>query len=191
MASSYPGALDTFDPVPATLAGPVTHEELHEQLVNALAAVQSELGTDPAGAYATVKARLDAKEGFEAATSGTVSVANTTFTDLVWATESYDPSGYGAGTATLTVPAGMGGWHVVTVRAVMASAVTPSQTPWIRFLLNGATWDVAVSAAAGYMCATLAAPLSAGHTLKAQLYQASGGAINCTAANIYLRRQGN
>jgi hypothetical protein len=47
MASSYPGAIDTLDPAPATLAGPVTHEELHEQLINAVLAIQNALGINP------------------------------------------------------------------------------------------------------------------------------------------------
>jgi hypothetical protein len=46
MASSYPAAIDTLDPVPATLAGPVTHEELHEQLINAVLAIQNTLGVN-------------------------------------------------------------------------------------------------------------------------------------------------
>jgi hypothetical protein len=47
MASAYPGALDTLG-----------NMESHADLGNAIEAVQAELGTDPAGASATVKARF-------------------------------------------------------------------------------------------------------------------------------------
>lgn len=57
MASAYPGALDSFTPktddVDDVLANDVN------ELQDGLEAVQAELGTDPAGTYATVKARLD------------------------------------------------------------------------------------------------------------------------------------
>lgn len=57
MASAYPGALDSFTPktddVDDVLAADVN------ELQDGLEAVQAELGTDPAGTYATVKARLD------------------------------------------------------------------------------------------------------------------------------------
>lgn len=57
MSSSYPGAVDSFttkvDDVDDVMAADVN------ELQDGLEAVQAELGTDPAGTYATVKARLD------------------------------------------------------------------------------------------------------------------------------------
>lgn len=57
MSSAYPGALDSFTPktddVDDVLANDVN------ELQDGLEAVQAELGTDPAGTYATVKERLD------------------------------------------------------------------------------------------------------------------------------------
>lgn len=57
MASAYPGALDSFttkvNDVDDVLANDVN------ELQDGLEAVQAELGTDPAGTYATVKERLD------------------------------------------------------------------------------------------------------------------------------------
>ena len=65
MASSYPGSLDAFttiasDKKTSDSVGGRTHRDMHNDLGDAIEAVQAELGTDPAGAYATVKARLDA-----------------------------------------------------------------------------------------------------------------------------------
>ena len=65
MASDYPGGLDTFDTIASDkktsdAVGGRTHRDMHNDLGDAIEAVQTELGTDPAGAYATVKARLEA-----------------------------------------------------------------------------------------------------------------------------------
>ncbi len=68
MASSYPGSLDSFDTIASDkktsdAVGGRTHRQMHNDLGDAIEAVQAELGTDPAGAYATVKARFEAIEG--------------------------------------------------------------------------------------------------------------------------------
>lgn len=47
MASSYPGALDSFSAPGASLAGPPTHENLHLDVNDAVVAIQTELGTNP------------------------------------------------------------------------------------------------------------------------------------------------
>jgi hypothetical protein len=66
-SSAYPGALDNFAAAsPTNLADSDatgrTHSERHDDVEAAVEAVQAELGTDPAGASATVKARFDAIE---------------------------------------------------------------------------------------------------------------------------------
>jgi hypothetical protein len=67
MASSFPGSLDSFtnptstDAMDASAA--LYHDTQHANINDAVEAVQAELGTDPAGAQATVKARLDSAEG--------------------------------------------------------------------------------------------------------------------------------
>jgi hypothetical protein len=68
VASSYPGSLDSFDTIASDkktsdAVGGRTHRQMHNDLGDAIEAVQAELGTDPAGAYATVKARFEAIEG--------------------------------------------------------------------------------------------------------------------------------
>jgi hypothetical protein len=60
--SSYPGAYWPGHTAPATLAGPPTHEDMHEDVSDEIVAMQGELGTNPSGAYATVTARLDLVE---------------------------------------------------------------------------------------------------------------------------------
>ncbi len=46
MATSYPGALDSFTDPGASLAGPPTHESMHEDMIDAMEAVQTELGVN-------------------------------------------------------------------------------------------------------------------------------------------------
>ena len=60
MATSYPGALDAFtNPVGTDTQAAVDHAAQHTNANDAIEAIEAELGLDPAGTYATVKARLD------------------------------------------------------------------------------------------------------------------------------------
>ncbi len=66
-SSAYPGALDDFALASPTNLGDSdikgrTHSERHDDIEAAVEAIETELGTDPAGASATVKARFDAIE---------------------------------------------------------------------------------------------------------------------------------
>ncbi|MEK9646906.1 MAG: hypothetical protein VW547_15320, partial [Alphaproteobacteria bacterium] len=68
MASNYPGSLDTFDTIASDKktsdsVGGRTHRDMHNDLGDAIESVQTELGTNPSGSYATVKARFEAIEG--------------------------------------------------------------------------------------------------------------------------------
>jgi len=65
VTSAYPGSLDAFgNPGPTTQrnASGLEHSAQHTNVNDAVEAIEGELGTDPAGAYATVKARLDAAD---------------------------------------------------------------------------------------------------------------------------------
>lgn len=61
MSTSYPGAIDSFT-IPsgtATLGGSTpTHTGVHQNEADAIVAIQTELGTNPKGASASVAARL-------------------------------------------------------------------------------------------------------------------------------------
>lgn len=67
MTTSYPAALDSFTNPTATdelddEIGTRTHSEFHADTNDAIEAIQAELGTDPSGSEATVKARIAAAE---------------------------------------------------------------------------------------------------------------------------------
>jgi hypothetical protein len=62
MATNYPGSLDSWtNPTNTTAmnAPGFEHDVLHANAYDAIEAIEGELGTDPAGGAATVKARLD------------------------------------------------------------------------------------------------------------------------------------
>jgi hypothetical protein len=69
VATNYPGALDSLtNPTVSSYeddAG-VFHDEQHANANDAIEAIEAELGTDPAGAQATVKARLEYVEQHKA-----------------------------------------------------------------------------------------------------------------------------
>lgn len=77
MTTSYPGALDSLtNPTGSdslNTAG-VVHSAQHANANDAIEAIEGELGTNPSGAYATVKARLDAVQSrvFDAVLYGAV-----------------------------------------------------------------------------------------------------------------------
>jgi lysophospholipase L1-like esterase len=65
VASNYPGSLDSFDTIASDkktsdIVGGRTHRQMHNDLGDAIEAVQGELGINPSGNYSTVAARLDA-----------------------------------------------------------------------------------------------------------------------------------
>ena len=93
MATNYPSSLDTFDTIASDkktsdVVGGRTHRDMHNDLADAVEAVQAELGVAPSGSFSTVKARLDslaaygAKTGAYTATvdDNTINVTSGTFT---------------------------------------------------------------------------------------------------------------
>jgi hypothetical protein len=81
MASAYPGGLDSFtNPVSTDLTNSVTvpHATQHADNNDAIEAVQAELGVDPAGASATVVARLDLMDVRNTGYTTTATAAGTT-----------------------------------------------------------------------------------------------------------------
>ena len=63
MATNYPGGIDDFNnPTPTDYldSATVPHAAQHANANDAIEAVETELGTNPKGTYASVKARLDA-----------------------------------------------------------------------------------------------------------------------------------
>ncbi len=82
MTTSYPSGLDSFTNPTATdelddEIGTRTHSEFHADTNDAIEAIQAELGTDPSGSEATVKARIAATETVANAALPTATAATT------------------------------------------------------------------------------------------------------------------
>ena len=87
MATSYPGGIDDFtnptanDPLDSTT---VPHHTQHANTNDAVEAIENELGTNPKGSKASVKARLDAVDATSitatspATSSGSIGANNLT-----------------------------------------------------------------------------------------------------------------
>jgi len=111
VASNYPSSLDSFDTIASDKktsdsVGGRTHRDMHNDLGDAIEAVQGELGTDPAGASATVKARFEAIEANDWVTSarildGTIVNADINSAAAIARTKLAQPA-YAAKTSTYT-----------------------------------------------------------------------------------------
>ena len=84
MASTYPGGLDSFDTIASDkktsdAVGGRTHRQMHNDLGDAIEAIETELGTTPSGSESTVAARLTAIEN--GTRMGTGSIGATALAD--------------------------------------------------------------------------------------------------------------
>jgi len=126
MASSYPGSLDNFPTIDADKKlsdsiGGRTHRAMHNDLGDAVEAVQAELGTNPSAAFATVAARLAAAEDRIAALEGTTPVTT--------------PLPYGPGIGTDTIANLITGVDQTAVSQMFRADTTGTPT-WHRWVLK-------------------------------------------------------
>lgn len=86
--SSYPSGYDSFSSPGANLSSTPLHSDMHDDMIDAMEAVQAELGLSPSGSDATVAARLDRLDGLgllgvkARATIATAQTGITTVEDL-------------------------------------------------------------------------------------------------------------
>ncbi len=130
MASNYPGSLDSFDTIASDKktsdsVGGRTHRDMHNDLGDAIESVQTELGTNPSGSYATVKARFEAIEG---STLPQVDAKG----DLIVGTadNTYDNLGVGTNDTVLLAASGETKgvkWAQVPTAAIQDGAVTSAK----------------------------------------------------------------
>ena len=81
MATNYPGSLDNFtNPTSASPINSPSHADQHSNANDAIEAIEGELGTNPKGAKATVKARLD---DVDTSIATKAPIASPTFTGTV------------------------------------------------------------------------------------------------------------
>lgn len=114
-------------------------------------------------------------------TDAAQSIANATVSDITWGTEVSDVDGWTSGaSATLTVPSGQGGLYVATYSAKWASS--PTATNFASVQINGTSaYGNIVNVNMYDVTCTFVRALAAADTIKVQVYQSSGAAINITS----------
>lgn len=117
----------------------------------------------------------------------TQSIANTTDTAISFDTEDFDSDGWFAPTSdTITVPSGLDG--DISITAYVAWASSPGANSNARFVFSGTSFDFrnsVGSSSVGYQSQGVSVAnwaVAATNTIKLQVYQSSGGAINVTAS---------
>lgn len=140
MSTLYPGAIDSFtNPEPTdTLASP-SHSDQHENANDAIEAIETELGTDPAGDYATVAARLNAgNPSTRVYNSTTQGIANTTATAVTFDSEEWDDLAmHSTSSNTSRFTAQKAGKYRFTGHAFFAADADGYRYGWFR--KNGST----------------------------------------------------
>lgn len=80
--SSYPSGYDSFSSPGANLSSTPLHSDMHDDMIDAMEAVQAELGLSPSGSDATVAARLDRLDRLGVKARATIATAQTGITTV-------------------------------------------------------------------------------------------------------------
>lgn len=146
-----------------------------------------------------LKAFADAQAGAGVALVRTtnLSVVTATWTDIPWVSASVDITGWWTSGTDITVPAGLvpPGYTSVVVEIEARARFDQNGTGarQIQVLLNGGVVEIpfATSGITGEttpVAITVWAGCVDGDVLKVQVYQNSGGNLNCNHANAHVKR---
>lgn len=210
--SSYPGALDansTLEVNSPNAGKTKARAEVPNDLAAAIIAVQTELGTDPAGTLTDVKTFLQTQHntngthksivtcfpfsGARVYNSANQSISANSTTELFWDSETYDTDAIHSTSSTtgrLTVPAGITYVEIFGQVLWAASAIGyRTATIMINGTYTGNGWaqDVRVASPSGSTSQPLSTgPVSvtAGDYFILAVWQNSGGALNVTNGGI-------
>lgn len=186
MATSYPGGLDAFTNPAATdplNSATVPHATQHTDVNDAIEAIEAELGTDPSGASATVKARFEAIEAAGWVTSARI-LDGTILDADINAAAAIAPSKI-SGTAVVDADARMTNARTPTAHASTHAAagsdpvtLTTAQVTGLDSALAGKTDDVDLPY---HVCVPSITPMSAGGQTSAY---AAAAIFNCASGSI-------
>ena len=181
MASNYPGSLDSFDTIASDKktsdsVGGRTHRDMHNDLGDAIEAIEAELGTDPSGGSATVKARLDAigtvgtgsPEGVVTAAPGSTWLQTDATTDVKGWLRWIKATGTG-NTGWVAGPEADTGWRNVSASLINGWASAYGLGPYIRRIGNMVTLT-------GYLDCTSQTAVAALDVLPVAFRPMAGGA---------------
>ncbi len=186
MPTVYPGALDSFvNPTDTDTLDSPPHDGQHTDVNDAAEAIEAELGLNPRGAFATVRARLDDIE-VEALVrvrrAANQSISDSTDTEVSFDAEDHDTDTmWSAGNPTRITFTTAGKYALGAISKW--SGGTNSRK--IRFRLNGTTvlTETEVELPAGSLgVATFTERIfAAADYIEVQVTQFSGGALDVTA----------
>ena len=194
MASNYPGALDGLatDYEGTDQADVVDHAGMHNDVNAAINAVQTELGTDPSGAAATVKARFEAIEANDWVTAARIAANAVGSSEL--ADGSVTAAKIGAlttkgdllsrdGSGAVRLPVGTDGQVLVASSAATSGVVWSNGAVQARTTSGAITLlDTVVTADTTSGAVTLTLPAASGCTGKAIRIIKTAGANTLTVA---------
>jgi hypothetical protein len=198
MAAAYPAAYDAMSAPAASLSGPPLHSAMHTQINQVLAALEAELGLDPSGTFATVRARLDALSPPGAKRvrlgGGTLNTANASVGYVSFPTEVYDTAALHENVTNptrITIPAGGAGLWSVGYTIDYANTGTGDRQSWISVNRGGTPTRLGMSTIPGgngqlvpVVAASTEGVLAVGDYLELAVYQISGSALAIGGAGV-------
>jgi len=186
MAINYPNSLDNFtNPTSSSPINSPSHSEQHANANDAIEAIEGELGTNPKGAKATVKARLD---DVDTAIATKAPIASPTFT------------------GTVTIPAGSaitGVPYLATANTFTASqSITSTNSSTVGLIVKGAASQTADLQQWQNSAGTVLAKIDSNGRMTADHFKASvlwnnfivnyddnGPYFNMTSTNVLLQNR--
>jgi hypothetical protein len=137
MSTSYPGALDDFvNPNPLDSQDDPSHSDQHSNANDAIEAVETELGINPRGPYADVRARLEAIEVLSVQAAqvdeNVAGYTNTSFADL-------DALSTAAFSAPVSLTVETGTTALVIVSASVHRSNSGGGAAYLAYRVSGAT----------------------------------------------------
>jgi hypothetical protein len=206
MTTSYPGAFDTFADAGTNLSSTPNHSVMHNNVQDAVEAIEAELGLNPSGSSATVAARFSAIEAIvpyvQVTRSAAQLIATNTNTVVTWDTEAVDTDSIhstSSNTSRLTVPTGKGGTWLVgfTVQWIGSGGAIAADTStfaaWIQANGNSST-RYCLHEIQGVVSGAIPLQLAAGDYVEVGCFQNTGSGVNFVASvndRFWATRLGN
>lgn len=138
--ADYPGALWAGNTRGTNLSDAETHTTWHDEVMDEVIAVETEIGTQPSGSWSTVALRLSMVGAVcQVSTSTGNTLTSGVTATLSWETEQLDPLGWFTGGAPTVITPNIAGWYRAAVRIAVAADPDNDFTLFnVRVQKNGA-----------------------------------------------------
>ena len=181
MATNYPGSIDSLtNPSAGDALTSPSHSAQHANANDAIEAIETELGTDPAGGSATVKARFDVIEANDWVTAARIAANAVGSSEL--ADNAVDTAALADGSVTSAKIAGRA-LTALTPDAVLSSNLGPAIGSWTAVgsaTFSTGTWTVPTGSG---ISATIAAVTDA-TIYQVDVTQSAGAPLTVTLGSV-------